>query len=572
MKKLFTLFALLSFGFYVTGQTVVFSDGFESYTIGDALTTQSADWETWSGSEGGSEDPMITDAQASAGSQSINILADNDIIYDFGNKTSGIYSVSFDYYVVSGAEAYFNTQHSFASEWAFSCTFAAGEMTLANGETTSPTYSYTEDTWMNFQIEYNLEMDSAYLDVDGVEVAAWKFSNIESGGTGDNQLGCINFYGPANNDYYVDEFVFTEIESGLMPPEVDVSTDPIMTDGSASELITVGNTGEEALNFRAYPTYSWATPVKSGNRDGVLNYDGDNANAIGWGSTFDVMAAARFLPEYTSPFASQLIESVDVYINDAPTNDSIRVFVATKGGFITPGTDSMITEADATVTAEAWNTITLDEPVDLNGDELWVGYGFNHPDGSYVLGMDDQPLVDNGNYLKTGLVWSEFTGISDDGMGNFNIRANVVGTAAPEWMTVSPADGSIPAAASVDIDLGFVTTELTTGVYSGNVLVGCNDPDSEWNSIPVELDYFVGVEGVQSNAVMTYPNPVSDVFTIKSDDMINEVGIYNIHGQRVAGSKTADTTVKLPMNMEAGIYMVRIVTDSRTIVRKILVE
>ncbi len=63
---------------------------------------------------------------------SLKITGTNDIIYPFGNLTTGHYLVSFKWYVVaSGNGAYFNMLHTLAgtsSEWAFECYMDAAEM------------------------------------------------------------------------------------------------------------------------------------------------------------------------------------------------------------------------------------------------------------------------------------------------------------------------------------------------------------------------------------------------------------------------------------------------------------
>ena len=48
-----------------------FTDDFESYAVGSYLGSSSADWTTWSGTEGGAEDVTINADNASSGSQSI---------------------------------------------------------------------------------------------------------------------------------------------------------------------------------------------------------------------------------------------------------------------------------------------------------------------------------------------------------------------------------------------------------------------------------------------------------------------------------------------------------------------
>ena len=92
----------------------------------------------------------------------------------------------------------------------------------------------------------------------------------------------------------------------------------------------------------------------------------------------------------------------------------------------------------------SWNTITLDAPIYLSGDEIWVGYHMTAPLNTYVVGMDGVANIPATNYIKSGPVWSEFDGV--EGNGNFSIRANVVGAAWNEWMTVTPATGTVAGA------------------------------------------------------------------------------------------------------------------------------
>ena len=51
-----------------------FSDDFESYSVGSYLGTSSADWTTWSGTEGGAEDVTINNNNASSGNKQLNIV------------------------------------------------------------------------------------------------------------------------------------------------------------------------------------------------------------------------------------------------------------------------------------------------------------------------------------------------------------------------------------------------------------------------------------------------------------------------------------------------------------------
>lgn len=571
MKKITLLLFMSLIAVFTMAQTTIFTDDFESYTAGQSLASQTTNWTTWSDAPGGSEDAMVSDAQFNGGAQSLNVVAGNDMIYDFGNKTSGIYQVEFYYYVPTGSEAYFNFQHIFGSEWAFSCTYAAGTVTLANGETTSPTTTYTEDTWMHYVIDVDLGNDQAVLTIDDVEFATWTFSNEETATAGTLQLGCVNFYGPTGNSYFVDDFTYTEVESGMTPADIDITVTPITTDGNNNETVSFSNTGEEDLAYRAYATYNEPDiTIDKAMRDGVMNYDGDNANSIGWGSSFDVFVATRFMPDLVSQFVGQEITSVDIYIGALPTDGEIVVYVWDKGGFAMPGGTTILGQETFAVTADSWNTIALTTPIQLDGDEIWVGYEFTTIASTYTLGVDGESIISGTNYIRTTPAWSEFTGI--DGVGNLNIRANVVGTGWPEWMTFTPTDGSVAPAATEDVSVGFEVDGLENGQYTGTIIIGCNDYENEWTEIPVTMDFFVGIENAQNVAIMTYPNPVSDIFTIRSDENILNYEIYSINGQLIDNQEVNSLNINVDMSEYAGMYILKINTDSKTITRRIVVE
>ncbi|MDD2636162.1 MAG: hypothetical protein PHW82_11785 [Bacteroidales bacterium] len=531
MKKILFLSIVLLCGYFALAQTVLFEDNFDSYTAGDPITTQSTDWTTWSGATTGGEAALISTAQANSGANSLNIIANNDMIYSFGNKTSGVYQVEFNYFVPTGSEAYFNLEHVFGVEWAFSCTFASGTMTLANGAATAPTFSYTEDTWLNFDIFIDLGNDLIKLSLGGTELASWTFSTLEGGGSGTNQLGCMNFFGPANNNYYVDDFVYTQIESGVAPPTIDITIAPITTATGDNETISFGNTGEEGMNFSAYPVFDDSFSAKNGSKDGVMSIDNGNfASSVGWTGEATGFVATRFAPEIVRPFMGQEVTSVEIGINHLPLNSEVTVYVWEKGGFITPGAATILSQKTQTVTMGSWNIIDLDSPILLDGEEIWIGYGFTQPVDSFCSGMDDAANISGANYAKFGPVWAEFTGI--DNVGNWSIRAHVTGSSWPVWMSATPATGTVAAAGSQDITLSFDNTSLENGDYTGNIIIGCNDQESEWNEVPVTYTVFVGIDNVKQS-VATYPNPTSDIFNIETTSTIENVEIYNTAGQLV---------------------------------------
>jgi hypothetical protein len=114
MKKI--LLALAGFlPLFSSGQTVIITDDFESYTAGEPLAANSSLWTTWSGGTA-SEDADVSDAQASSGVNSLYVIGNTgptDLILPFPEDYSaGVFEFALKLYVVAGKGAYFNLQQS----------------------------------------------------------------------------------------------------------------------------------------------------------------------------------------------------------------------------------------------------------------------------------------------------------------------------------------------------------------------------------------------------------------------------------------------------------------------------
>lgn len=110
--------------------------------------------------------------------------------------------------------------------------------------------------------------------------------------------------------------------------------------------------------------------------------------------------------------------------------------------------------------------------------------------------------------------------------------------------------------------------------YNGN-----NNPaddDTNNNGIPDYLEEAVAlgiVKTVVNNSITVYPNPASDVFYIsnKSDETISNVAIYAINGALIKEIKNpADANAIQVSDLSAGIYFVRLTTDTQIINCKLI--
>lgn len=74
--------------------------------------------------------------------------------------------------------------------------------------------------------------------------------------------------------------------------------------------------------------------------------------------------------------------------------------------------------------------------------------------------------------------------------------------------------------------------------------------------------------------VLIFPNPANDNFTIKSNETIKEIAIFNLLGQKVKSIKMENSkSIAVDISsFDKGVYMVNISTGKKTITRKIIIK
>ncbi|MEL7249773.1 MAG: T9SS type A sorting domain-containing protein [Bacteroidota bacterium] len=204
-----------------------FFDDFESYT-GNRIGPQSERWTTWSGNEGGLEDPFIIPNPAFSGVKSLEIKGDMffpnggpvDCILKLGDQTSGLYEVSFQLYFEDADGMYYNFQHFEipGEEWAFEVSCPSGGVIngqvgceLLVGGATEP-FTMLRGEWSKMAHIIDLDNDEATLLVNDIPIHTWPFSWQFDEMTGTNQLGGINFF--PRNDF--DAYVIDDVNFSLL--------------------------------------------------------------------------------------------------------------------------------------------------------------------------------------------------------------------------------------------------------------------------------------------------------------------------------------------------------------------
>ena len=228
------LFAFASFVANAqSSRAVVYADDFESYTAGDHIAQSIPEfWTTWSNAPGGPEDGVISAEQASSGTKSAMISGTNDNVLKLGNKTSGVYHVSWKMFVPTGFAGYYNFQHFEApgNEWAFEVYFDNnGTGYMHAGGNNAATFTYTNNQWLTVENFIDLDADLAQVYFDGALIHEWQFSLQAQGEPGTKQLGGVNFYAGSTAGmtpkYYIDDVDYSAItEQFIFADDFDAYT------------------------------------------------------------------------------------------------------------------------------------------------------------------------------------------------------------------------------------------------------------------------------------------------------------------------------------------------------------
>ena len=400
--------------------------------------------------------------------------------------------------------------------------------------------------------------------------------------------------------------VFMDVTGTAEPPVIGVDptsfNEELLAGDAITRELTISNTGQSALNFsvevafpvkkstvihqpvpqgepvmldlelaRSMQSISGGQPESDGSKNNVIiHYDGANEDAIGLSVGGLLYVAARFPASMMSQYAGYTLEEVDVFINDVPQNPTLRIWGA--GSSTAPG--ALLYEQGFVPFYQSWYTITLNQPVVLTGNDIWIGYSMTHAQGQFPAGCDGGPANTNGSFISTdGNIFSKLFEISD-----INVNWNIRGLLMPEptyWLSVNPTSGLVPANANVVLDVHFDASDLEVGTHAAEILIHSNDPVNQLVTIPVTLIVQgVGINDMKPVSVMLYPVPAANTLSVNIDGALEAMQIFNLMGQltsEVSLQGLSKTTVDVS-GCSPGIYFVKFIqTDGSSFTRKIVI-
>lgn len=409
MKKATILLSSLIAASSVNAQ--LFTDDFESYSVGDYVGPASTEWTTWSGTEGGAEDVQVTSAQASSGSNAIYFSSTGanggpqDVLLDFGQKyTDGIFVFESDFYVDASNNAYFNFQAETAPgvTWSMNCNMANGIISLDDGVTTDLALgTYTADSWFTLRIEANLTTGRWQAYNNGTCFGVWANSI--------NEIATADIFPVNGSSFYMDDVSFDH--TAYTPQQLNATLSGFNFGGKIAGLdvkpnVTVTNSGTDDITSFDVEIVGYGSTITE-NVTGVTLAAGQSmvvnfTNTITIGTT----------EESTTATVSNVNGGSD---GDASDDDACAVVTP-----VIPADGKVVVGEEATGTWCPWcvrGTVFMDR-YEKDFGQFWAGIAVHNNDPMVVTDYDaaigpliggyPSALVDRGTDVDPSAMSSDF--------------------------------------------------------------------------------------------------------------------------------------------------------------------
>jgi len=595
--QLLGLFWVISISLFA--QENLMSDDFETYTAGQKLTEQVADsvWMTWSANPDTEEDAMVTSELAYSGSNSLQVIYLNNLVYQLGDNISGRYQLTFYLNVKSENIAYFSLLQEFTSsninkglEVFFNVDSTANIM--ANGKITI--VEYPVNTWLKINVIIDLDDDFATLFIDGKEITNFFWSKGSDGRQDIQKLKALNFYGkkgdyPVVSHYYVDDIEFKQIETPASPENLVAE----LSDNNVS--------------------LSWDAPADSNAESYLIFRDGeivatgiaettyDDSNLYPTTHTFEVKASygesGYSLP---SNVVTQFIEG-----GIERKNTLFEIATATWCGYCPGaalGADDLYAEGDNAAVIEYhrsdnFSNYSSNNRIDYYGIMAYpttkvdglLGYATGSKESIYPWYKEmhdsrkDHPSLhditlnvsrtDSQNY-KVEVTIDEVFDYFEEMRLFFAVTESHI---QEEWQNLSELNFVCRKMYPTlnGIELNFSTTNTLTKTFDVKikeewVTDNCEFvifvQDIETGEVSQTVKYkpgnYTSIEDQSDiGKVEVFPNPVNDVLNIEIPDInkVYSVSVYNLVGVLVENVICKSGRVKISMNdKEEGIYVVKV--------------
>ncbi|MBR6490790.1 MAG: hypothetical protein IKT02_00480, partial [Bacteroidales bacterium] len=337
-----------------------------------------------------SGNPMLTQSVPNPSLQSMNVIVLTSPFTIEANQT---------YWFGYGAAAPSSAEYPAGTD--------AGPAVSGKGDIVGFGSSWT--TLTANDLDYNFIIQTTVVNAKGEE----KVLAIDKGGT----VASYNVY--RNGSKIGNTVAETYTDTGLeMETTYNYCVEAVWTDGCVSEQVC-GDFTTQGLTCTPPETVTVSTTLDAMNISWTAPYipsseewltwagEPDFGNGIGTGSATTFSVAHRFQVAEIAPYAGYELTKVRFSPCESACTYTVRVWVGGTSG-TNPGTMvvNQLVPAEE-ITLNAWNEITLDNPVSITGaEEVWFGYYVNTTTG-YPAGVDSGPAVTGkGDLMHFGGSWT----------------------------------------------------------------------------------------------------------------------------------------------------------------------
>lgn len=608
MKKILLLFVSVLIAGGLFAQIQLKFDDFEAYTAGSPLVQQatSGDWDTWSSAPGGAEDPNVSNAQAYNGSNSVNIVAGNDLIFLLDDKTTGLYQIEFYINVASGAVAYFNCLHEFAatSEWAMEVLFKSdGSGSVNAGGVDAAQFSYSHDAWQYINVVIDLDGDFATLFIDDAEVISWQWSAGAQGGGSNIKLDAVNIYGWTDDvasNFFIDDIEFTE----QLPMEAPLNLQSTLTDDDVAltweapasstpenycvikngEIVATGLTTLAYDDIDLYPnTYTYAVKAYYTGL-GYSASSNETSETLAGGIARDFVVFEIGTGTWCTYCPGSAMGADDLHADGIP----IAIIENHNGdNYANAYSDARNTYYNVT----GFPTSEMDGVLEIVGgsadQSLYPNYLPQYENRIVKPSVHDITLdiASTGGTSYTANVTVEETYAYFT--GTLKLHAVLTESHIPEnWLGQTEVNfvcrAMYPDENGTTLDFSSSSTQSETfnfdiGSYVKDncefiVFVQHDGSKEITNGYMIDLETIVSIDDPVQSTISVYPNPAGDYVRIYSDSK-GTVTIYNVTGQVVHISTDVNSETILDVSgLTPGMYILNIETDKESMNTKLIIE
>lgn len=253
---------------------------------------------------------------------------------------------------------------------------------------------------------------------------------------------------------------------------------------SATEDLTISNKGDSELTANLSVAYSLPhAPLRllSEKENFTLSYCGAYDRYVKLTDRNNPLIFANFFPgEMMKSLKGMSIEGIDVYMGTTGSGSLVVYGQKTQSE---PG--ELLASQSVTFNADEWNHLSFDSPVELTGEDLWIG--LEVPAGSYMIGLDYGPALKGySDLIKSDKQYY----LTDLGYNtNLCMSTRLTGTSpATSWLTLDKESVSVPAGGSQEINATISPAGLDSlTTYEAAIVASSNDPVSAYVEVPVYL-------------------------------------------------------------------------------------